>query len=512
MRNQWVAGLQDRVSARLFDLARRRDETARRANLQRRMASLAATWTERTGIGLEQMAVGVNPDGPLEQVLLGLRLGTCQLALPCRVVDVDASITVTYDALRGRDLRVVMRPRVPLQNQRWPQSAGLMPEVRHVEADTNPPVLIDGVFFNHRTDDDDIDSYLTGTAELVEIGDASVSSTHWVAHLIGPFALSDHWNGSVSDVEVSLAAYPVPDRYSGISAWARRPTLGSFRAPAEWATWRRADLQPDVARLLRVELAFSKPTSGRDAELFLLDPVCRLLQLYSGARPTLCGLWHPQQRVGRLLDLGRSLVSRPRRSVHMMVVLSRFLDEVAPAWDALPGPEQHALKVAMDSLAAIRGDLEPGIAGGAMTLEFLADSFLPPTKNSYNLTKPQKDAIRLGLATVAAQEAPGTTWESDLPKIDSRLFFPPAGDRLAQLLQTFGVPATAAELRAYTSVRNDIIHGRPGGLHLKDKTAALQFELFACSFVVLRKAGYTGQVRDSRSGKLLGPRQGSHVV
>jgi hypothetical protein len=194
-----------------------------------------------------------------------------------------------------------------------------------------------------------------------------------------------------------------------------------------------------------------------------------------------------------------------------MVALGRFLDEVVPVWDALPEPEQHALKVAMDSLAAIGGDLEPGIAAGAMTLEFLADSFLPPANNSYSLNKRQKRAIREGLAAVAAQEAPGTTWESDLPKIESRLFFPPAGDRLSELLKTFAVPATAQELRAYTDVRNNIIHGRPGGLHLLDKTATLQFELFACSFVILRKAGYRGRVRDHRSGTIIGSRPGSRI-
>jgi len=219
------------------------------------MASLARTWTERAGIGIEQLAVGVNPDGPLEHVLLGLRLGTCQLEVPCRVVDVDASISVTYDAARGRDLRVVVRPRVPFKSSAGPSPPASCPTCATSRRIPTRPVLIDGVFFNHRGDDD-IDSSLTGTAELVEIGDASVSSMHWVAHLMGPFAVSDHWKGSLSGVEVSLATHPVPNRWSGVSAWVRRPALSSFRAPAEWATWRRADLPPDVARPLRVRLAF----------------------------------------------------------------------------------------------------------------------------------------------------------------------------------------------------------------------------------------------------------------
>jgi hypothetical protein len=303
MRKHWVERLRDRASVSLFGLARRRDEYARQASLNRRMASLATTWTERAGIGRERLAVGLNPSGAVENVLLGLRLGTSQLELPCRLAGVDACLSVSFDAVRGSDLRVVLRPRIALQHQRWPQSAGLMPDVRHIALATNPPVLIDGVYFSHRTDDDDIDSYLTGTADLVEIGEPSAISTRWFAHLLGPFALSDHWNGGVANAEVSLSPYPSPRRWSGAGAWVRRQRLGSFRLPAEWATWRRADLEPDVARLLRVELNFPNPASALEAEQFLLDHVCRLLQLYSGARPTVCGLWHPEQRVGRLLDL-----------------------------------------------------------------------------------------------------------------------------------------------------------------------------------------------------------------
>jgi len=40
----------------------------------------------------------------------------------------------------------------------------------------------------------------------------------------------------------------------------------------------------------------------------------------------------------------------------------------------------------------------------------------------------------------------------------------------------------------------------------------MQFELFACGFVTLGKAGYSGPVRDDRNGKVIGPRPGSRVV
>jgi len=131
------------VSLGLFGLSRRRDDVSRRVALRRRLMALASLWVDRTGVTREQIAVGLKPDQPIPAVLLGVRIGTFQLEVPCVIADVEATASVIHDTLHGRDLRLVLRPRAPLQVQRWPVSTELLSQVRYLEASTGRPCLVD---------------------------------------------------------------------------------------------------------------------------------------------------------------------------------------------------------------------------------------------------------------------------------------------------------------------------------------------------------------------------------
>ena len=117
-------------------------------------------------------------------------------------------------------------------------------------------------------------------------------------------------------------------------------------------------------------------------------------------------------------------------------MLHHFMDEVAPAWDALPEDRRKVVKVAMDALTALPPDVEPAVVAGAMTLKFLADALLAEPKNNYNLTKAQRKQILAGVTALAGTVAPGSAWEQDLTRTASRLFQAPTGDnsRLAECL------------------------------------------------------------------------------
>lgn len=507
----WRTTLISRASAGLFALAKLRDELARRVAMRRRLSAYASVWAERAGITRDQTAVGINPDAPIPAVLLGLRIGACQLEIPCTFAGVDAIAIISHDVARGRDLRVVIRPRVPLQNPGWPGSPELLTQVRHIESSTGRPCLLDGVSIGQLWHDDDLDPLMMGSADLIEVGNRKVASTQWTAHLLGAFTPADQWHGSLAGANLSLAVYPSGPRRTGVAALAQSPRLGRLQPLAEWATWRRDAVAPNLARLMRAELKFPEPVTSLQAETYLLDHVCRLLHLYSGARPTLCGLWDPQQKTGRLLDLGRSLVGERRKVADNSVVLAAFLSEVAPTWDALSDADKKLVKVGMDALAAMPPDLEPAVVAGAMTLEFLAAAFLPKATNSYPLTKSQRKDILAGLTDLAAQLAAGSTWERDLPRSASRLWPTPAEDRISELTSTFGIRTTPAELKAYIKVRNSITHGRPDEASLEDKVTTMSFQLHAGGVILLRTVGFTGAARDVRGHQLRPPRPDSRV-
>jgi hypothetical protein len=310
----------------------------------------------------------------------------------------DATATVTHDMLRGRDLRLVVRPRVPFQDDGWSGSPDLLAHVRHVEASTGRPCLLDGVSIGQLWYDDDLDPCMVGTADVVEVGDRKVVSSRWTAHVLGAFTQADRWQGSLAGAIASLDVYSSEPRRTRLGALALSPRLGALQPLIQWATWRRDTVAPDFARLMRVQLEFPEPVAALHAEGYLLDHVCRLLHLYSGARPTSCGIWDPDQRTGRLIDLGRSLVGERRKVVGDSVALGAFLSEVAPTWNALSDAERKLVKVGMDALAAMPPDLEPAVVAGAMTLEFLAAAFLRKAANNYPLTKKQRKDILVSMA------------------------------------------------------------------------------------------------------------------
>jgi hypothetical protein len=474
---------------------------------------MASEWAQRAGIAPHQCAIGINPDGPMASVLLGLRLGTCQLEIPCVVADIEAIATVTHDALRGRDLRLVIRPRVPGQYQRWPLRPATLAEVRHVEAASGAACLLDEVFIGQLRTDDDLDPYMIGSTMLVELGDRNVTSHCWTAHLLGAFLPADRWTGVLGDANVKLEAYEVDPRSGHLTDPEQRPRLRAIRSLIDAATWRRDYIAGDYAQLIRVELEFIQPVTGPEAEGYLLDNVCRLLHLFSGSRPTLCGLWDPHEALGRLLDLGRRLVGERQALIDRnTVTVGTFMDEVAPVWGALPEADRKVVKVAMDALTAMPPDVEPAVVAGAMTLEFLADALLPRATNSYGLTKPQRAQVLAGLASLAGQVAPGSAWERDLKRTAPRLFQVPAGDRISDLTKAYGIQTSSAERKAYSAVRNSITHGRPAEATFGEKVTTTAFARHAGWSVVLRTVGFTGVVADARKRRRVPPRPGSRVT
>lgn len=495
----------NRISRSLFALAKWRDERRRRHVSEQQYGAVARLWTERAGISSEQAAVGINPDAPIPAVLLGLRIGSCRLDIPCDVVGLDAIATVSHDVARGSNLRVVVRPRVPFRSTGWSASPSMADKVRQIEASTGPQWVLDDLLIEQLWHDDDLEPWLMGTTSLVEQGDRHAEARHWTAHVLGAFAPGDRWDGVLVDVAVSMSVYPSDPTRSGLAAHRNNPRLRALRPVVEWSTWRRDSIVPDVARLMRVRLEFPEAVTSGVAEDYLLDNVCRLLHLYTGGRPTTCGLWDPQEQTGRLIDLGRPLISGHRPVVQNSVVLGPFMRETAPVWGSLTDAERKNIKIGMDSLAAMSPDLEPAVVAGAMTLEFLCAAFLPKAVNRYALNKVQRDEIMAGLTQLASAVAGGTEWERNLARIASRLWSAPAEDRISELASTFGIQADADELRAYIEVRNAITHGRPSKASLADKVTAMHFQLHAGGVILLRKVGFTGPVRDARRHKLRSP-------
>lgn len=87
--------------------------------------------------------------------------------------------TVTHDVLRGRDLRLVVRPRVPRQYARWSIRPDTLAQVRHITAEDGVACLLDEVHIGHLRTDDDLDPYMIGSTTLVELGDGAVTSRRW---------------------------------------------------------------------------------------------------------------------------------------------------------------------------------------------------------------------------------------------------------------------------------------------------------------------------------------------
>jgi hypothetical protein len=372
-----------------FAVARHRDERARNTALARRLEAVAALWTERAGITAERAAVGNNPAAPMPAILLGLRIGSCQLEIPCVVAGLQATATITHDVMHGKGLRLVIRPRTPFGVGAWNGSPARLRQVRHIAA-SDHQCLLDDVWISTLFHDDYLQPTMVGHANLIELGDHEAVSTRWTAHLLGAFTDANQWDGSLAGAHASLKVYSAEPPRSGLAAWAQNPRLGRVRRLAEWASWRRDDVTPDHGRLMRADLEFPHPVTSLEAEAYMLNHLCRLLHLYSGARTTLCGVWDPEERTGRLLDLGRSVYSERRRLVDSSIFLGPFLQSVAPGWDSLSEADQMSVKIGMDGLTAMSPDLEPAVTAGAMSLEFLAEAFLPEANNSYDLTKPQR--------------------------------------------------------------------------------------------------------------------------
>lgn len=497
------------MSSWLFRFAHLLGRRASTRHRRRELVAASQLWQRRTGVAANAIAVGIGTgDRPLPALLLGLRLGAYELHFDSELHGQRVSAAVAHDSLLGGGLRVQVRSPQPFHDPMWSPDAALVaqPLPTLVGRVGDRDVSVEKLFFSSLGHDDDLDGYVVGEARAVQVGNLEARSTAWSGYVLGLGRVSTTWRGKLDNVEVTLRPAPSQPRWTGLAARVRRRAEGGrWRSAAEWATWRRASLPPDLPPVTHVDLTFPEPVVVATAERFLLD-LSWPLDLFAGRRLTPAGIWSGDQQVGRLLDLGRPLLEQGRKIVvPNRTVLPNYLEQVLPVWEALTEADRQTVKVGISVWEALPVDLEPAVVVGGMGLEYLAASLLPPASNAYDLTKAQRKEIHEGLRELADRVAPRTRWHQDLKRVGSRLFQAPTTDRVTDLCTTYRVEARPEELKSYLGARNDIVHGRAGTVDLDHKIEAMLFERHAIAEVLLRRLGYQGPVWDARQGRRLKP-------
>ena len=443
------------------------------------------------------MAVAGTEGYPLPAVLLGIRLGTCELSFQTRLDGHPANISVSRDEATD-GLRFAARQPEPLaQFGAWPGAEILQRRLSIEGQQDKHAVRLANVSINALGHDSDLDGYATGHVSALIVGDESATSTRWSAYLLGLDLKAVPWHGDIRGTKVTLSLVPPEPRWTGLAAQSRRIRQNRFWAAAEWATWRRSAVPPDLPPLVQVDLGFSSPVNSEEAELSLLEDVCWVLDLYAGRRLLPIGTWDDRGTCGRLSDLGRPLRSR-QSTVASGVLLPNFLNCVLPVWNGMGDDERRDIKIGIAALYALGAELEVAVVVGAMGLEHLASALLPPAEDGYDVTPSDRRKILSKLRDAAEEIVPGSGWAADLPRVEGRIFQRPASDRIGELCDAFGVDVAEGEMKAYANVRNPVTHGRIPTVALDEKIRAMLFERHAIGVVLLRKLGYLGPIYDSR--------------
>jgi hypothetical protein len=489
--------MQARIEKALFTAARRLDQSRQRKRLSDEFRVNAAIWQRRAGVPRAALAVAGTEGKPLPAVLLGIRLGTCDLSFQARLDGHPANISVSRDEVTD-GLRITARQPEPFgQFGAWPEAEILQRRLSIEGRHDNRPVLLANVSLNALGHDSDLDGYATGHVSTLIVGDEAATSTRWSAYLLGLDLKAVPWQGDIRGTKVSLHTVPPEPRWTGLAARARKIRQNRFWSAAEWATWHRSAVPADLPPLVRADLEFSSPVNSEQAELSLLEDVCWVLDLYAGRRLLPIGTWNDRETCGRLTDLGRPLRSR-QSIVASNVLLRDYLNSVLPVWNGMGDDESRDIKIGIAVLYALGPDLEAAVVVGAMGLEHLASALLPPPENGYDLKPSDRRQILSRLRAAAEEIAPGSDWIADLPRVEGNIFHRPASDRIGELCESSGVEIEEGEIKAYASVRNPVTHGRIPSVPLDEKIRAMLFERHAIGVVLLRKLSYQGSVYDTR--------------
>ena len=489
--------MQARIEKALFTVARRLDQNRQRRRQSDEFRVNAAIWQRRAGVPRAALAVVSAEGNPLPAVLLGVRLGTCDLSFQTRLDGHPANISVSRDEVAD-GLRITARQPEPFgQFGAWPRAEILQRRLSIEGRHDNRPVCLANVSLNALGHDSDLDGYATGHVSTLIIGDVSATSTRWSAYLLGLDLKAVPWQGDIGGTKVSLHTVPPEPRWTGLAARARKIRQNRFWSAAEWATWHRSAVPADLPPLVRADLEFSSPVNSEEAELSLLKDVFWVLELYAGRRLLPVSMWNDRENCGCLIDLGRSLRSK-QSIVASNVLLRDYLSSVLPVWNGMDDHERRDIKIGIAVLYVLGADLEAAVVVGAMGLEHLASALLPPAEDGYDVTPSNRRKILSKLRDAAEETVPDSDWAADLPRVEGRIFQRPASDRIGELCETFGVEIEEGEIKAYASVRNPVTHGQIPAVPLDEKVRAMLFERHAIGVVLLRKLGYRGPVYDNR--------------
>lgn len=493
--------MQARIEKALFAAASRLDQSRQRKRQLDEFRVNAAVWRRRAGVPRAALAVADTEGKPLPAILLGVRLGTCDLSFQSRLDGHPAWISVSRDEAAD-GLRITARQPEPFgQFGDWPGAEILQSRLSIEGRHGNRPVRLENVSLNASGHDSDLDGYATGHVSTLVVGDASATSTRWSAYLLGLDLKAVPWQGDVRGTKVSLHPVPPEPRWTGLAARARQIRQNRFWSAAEWATWHRSAVPPDLPPLVRADLEFPAPVNSEAAELALLEDACWVLDLHAGRRILPVGVWNDRETCGRLTDLGRPLRDR-QPVVAASVLLRDYLSSVLPVWNGMSDDERRDVKIGIAVLYALGADLEAAVVVGAMGLEHLASALLPPAEDGYDVTPGNRAKVFSRLEEAAEEIARGSDWAADLPRLKGRIFQRPASDRIGELCGTFGVETEEGELKAYADVRNPVTHGRIPTVALDKKVRAMLFEKHAIGAVLLRKLGYHGPVYDTREAMI----------
>lgn len=266
---------------------------------------------------------------------------------------------------------------------------------------------------------------------------------------------------------------------------------------------------------MRADLNWEEAVALEEASEFLLDNLTWLLSLHAGRRVVLAGIWHPEKALGYLPDLGQRLVSPLNRTVDTRVPLARYLGSAASAWSEADEQRRRTLRMAIAiRTSEAQTELELSIAISNFALEMLVEQLFGGADTddpdeaaaaaaSYGLTKSQKKGIRAALRQAITEYVPGDSdYVSDLGKIESRLFWRTAKDKVGRILTHYGITFEQEELDQFIDVRDSISHGRPGEYDVEAKVKAMLFGQAMLTQSILAELGWTGPTYDERQARL----------
>jgi hypothetical protein len=162
-------------------------------------------------------------------------------------------------------------------------------------------------------------------------------------------------------------------------------------------------------------------------------------------------------------------------------------------------------------------ELELSIAVSNFGLEMLVEQLSGETDTNdseeavsatsgYGLTRSQRKAILTEFRRAVTGNAPvDGDYVRDLGKIESRLFWRTAKDKIGRMLRSYEIAFEQEELDQFIDVRNSISHGKPAEYGVPAKVKAMLFGQAMLTQSILAELGWTGATYDERQARLARP-------